>query len=193
MRLYPDKKQEVGIQPVIWHLDDGVISTPALAIDLARSEISRMAKILGRMLDAIIEPFITNEPLQDELYPQLSLVAGIKMREEKLDYLEERIVRYLRKIGQQELSEHQIRDVYGMMSIVNDIESIGDVIEKNMIPLAAKKTSLNGDFSDEGKDELTNYHSKVCKQVSRLKQAFSKLDTNKAEKIIEKPNPSLRF
>ena len=186
MRLYPDKKQEVGIQPVIWHLDDGVISTPALAIDLARSEISRMAKILGRMLDAIIEPFITNEPLQDELYPQLSLVAGIKMREEKLDYLEERIVRYLRKIGQQELSEHQIRDVYGMMSIVNDIESIGDVIEKNMIPLAAKKTSLNGDFSDEGKDELTNYHSKVCKQVSRLKQAFSKLDTNKAEKIITK-------
>ena len=186
MRLYPDKKQEVGIQPVIWHLDDGVISTPALAIDLARSEISRMAKILGRMLDAIIEPFITNEPLQDELYPQLSLVAGIKMREEKLDYLEERIVRYLRKIGQQELSEHQIRDVYGMMSIVNDIESIGDVIEKNMIPLAAKKTSLNRDFSDEGKDELTNYHSKVCKQVSRLKQAFSKLDTNKAEKIITK-------
>ena len=186
MRLYPDKKQEVGIQPVIWHLDDGVISTPALAIDLARSEISRMAKILGRMLDAIIEPFITNEPLQDELYPQLSLVAGIKMREEKLDYLEERIVRYLRKIGQQELSEHQIRDVYGMMSVVNDIESIGDVIEKNMIPLAAKKTSLNGDFSDEGKDELTNYHSKVCKQVSRLKQAFSKLDTNKAEKIITK-------
>ena len=186
MRLYPDKKQEVGIQPVIWHLDDGAISTPALAIDLARSEISRMAKILGRMLDAIIEPFITNEPLQDELYPQLSLVAGIKMREEKLDYLEERIVRYLRKIGQQELSEHQIRDVYGMMSIVNDIESIGDVIEKNMIPLAAKKTSLNRDFSDEGKDELTNYHSKVCKQVSRLKQAFSKLDTNKAEKIITK-------
>jgi phosphate:Na+ symporter len=186
MRLYPDKKQEVGIQPVIWHLDDGAISTPALAIDLARSEISRMAKILGRMLDAIIEPFITNEPLQDELYPQLSLVAGIKMREEKLDYLEERIVRYLRKIGQQELSEHQIRDVYGMMSIVNDIESIGDVIEKNMIPLAAKKTSLNRDFSDEGKDELTNYHSKVCKQVSRLKHAFSKLDTNKAEKIITK-------
>ena len=108
------------------------------------------------------------------------------MREEKLDYLEERIVRYLRKIGQQELSEHQIRDVYGMMSIVNDIESIGDGIEKNMIPLAAKKTSLNRDFSDEGKDELTNYHSKVCKQVSRLKQAFSKLDTNKAEKIITK-------
>lgn len=186
MRLYPDKKQETGIQPVIWHLDDGAISTPALAIDLARSEISRMAKILGRMLDAIIEPFITNEPLQDELYPQLSLVAGIEMREEKLDYLEERIVRYLRKIGQQELSEHQIQDVYGMMSIVNDIESIGDTIEKNMIPLAAKKTSLNRDFSDEGKDELTKYHSKVCKQVNRLKKAFSKLDTDKAEKIITK-------
>ena len=50
------------------------------------------------------------------------------MREEKLDYLDEKIIRYLRKIGQQELSDNQIQEVYGMMSIVNDIENIRDTI-----------------------------------------------------------------
>ena len=167
-------------------MDDDVISIPALAIDLARSEILRMAKIIGRMLEAVIEPFTTNEPLQDKIYPQLSLVEGIEMREEKLDYLDERIVRYLRKIGQQELSENQIQEVYGMMSIVNDIESIGDTIEKNMIPLIAKKSGLQLDFSGEGKEELIVYHSKICKQVNRFKKAFSNMDKEKAEKIIKK-------
>ena len=186
IKIYPEKKEEKGVQPITWHLDDGAISTPALAIDLARSEILRMAKILGRMLEAIIEPFTTNEPLQDDVYPQLSLVEGVEMREEKLDYLDEKIIRYLRKIGQQELSDNQIQEVYGMMSIVNDIENIGDTIEKNMVPLIAKKSALNMDFSPEGKEELTIYHTKVCKQVNRLKKALSNLDTNKAEKIITK-------
>ena len=186
MKIYPEKKEDKGVQPVIWHLDDDVISIPALAIDLARSEILRMAKIIGRMLEAVIEPFTTNEPLQDKIYPQLSLVEGIEMREEKLDYLDERIVKYLRKIGQHELSENQTQELYGLMSIANDIESIGDTIEKNMIPLLAKKDSLNMDFSPEGKEELTIYHNKVCKQINRLKKAFSKLDPGKAEKIIHK-------
>ena len=185
-KVLPDKKIEEGIIPVTWHLDDKAISTPALALDLAQSEILRMAKILGRMLDKIIEPFINNDNLQDEIYPQFSLVEGVEMREEKLDYLDRKITKYLRKIGQQELSENQIQEVYGFMSIVNDVERIGDTIEKNMIPLLAKKDSLNMDFSPEGKEELSIYHNKVCKQINRLKKAFSKLDPGKAEKIINK-------
>ena len=110
-KVLPDKKIEEGIIPVTWHLDDKAISTPALALDLAKSEILRMAKILGRMLDKIIEPFINNDNLQDEIYPQFSLVEGVEMREEKLDYLDVKIIKYLRKIGQQELSENQIQEV----------------------------------------------------------------------------------
>ena len=186
MKIYPERKQEKGIQPATWHLDDKAISTPAMAIDLARNEISRMSKIFGRMLEAIIEPFKSNDPQQDKKYPQLSLVEGIEMREDKLDFLEEYIVAYLRKIGRQELSDQQIREVYGMMSIVNDIESIGDIIEKNMIPLIAKKLALNTDFSEEGKEELDIFHTKVCKQVSRLKEAFSELNPEIARSIMSK-------
>jgi len=186
MKIYPERKQEKGIQPATWHLNDKAISTPAMAIDLARNEISRMSKIFGRMLEAIIEPFKSNDPQQDKKYPQLSLVEGIEMREEKLDFLEEHIVIYLRKIGRQELSGRQIQEVYGMMSIVNDIESIGDIIEKNMIPLIAKKSVLNTDFSKEGKEELNIFHTKICKQVSRLKDAFSELDPERARQIMAK-------
>ena len=186
IKIYPKEEKEKGIHPATWHLDDQAISTPALALDLARNEISRMSNIFGRMLNSIIEPFKSNEPKQDQKYPQLSLIEGVEMREEKLDFLEERIVLYLRKIGQQELSDEQIQEVYGMMSIVNDIESIGDIIEKNMIPLIAKKSALNTDFSNEGKEELDVFHTKICKQISRLNDAFSELNPEISRRIMLK-------
>jgi len=72
------------------------------------------------------------------------------------------------------------------MFIVNDIESVGDIIEKNMIPLIAKKSILKTDFSEEGKGELDIFHTKVCKQVSRFKEAFSMFDPVKALHIMAK-------
>ncbi len=186
VNILPDTGEVKRIQLVTWHLDDKAISTPALAIDLARNETFRMIKIFGRMLEAIIDPFKSNDSLLDNKYPQLSLVEGIKMREEKLDFLDEHIVHYLRKIGRQELSDRQIKEVYGLMFIVNDIESVGDIIEKNMIPLIAKKSILKTDFSEEGKGELDIFHTKVCKQVSRFKEAFSMFDPVKALHIMAK-------
>jgi phosphate:Na+ symporter len=186
MKIYPEKEQEKGIHPATWHLDDKAISTPALALDLARNEISRMSNIFGRMLGAIIEPFKFNETQQDHKYAHLSLIEGIEMREEKLDFLEENVVSYLQKIGRQELSDKQIQEVYCMMSIANDIESVGDVIQKNMIPLIAKKSALNTDFSKEGKEELDLFHTKMCKQVSRLNDAFSELNPEIARRIMSK-------
>ncbi|MEN8154486.1 MAG: Na/Pi cotransporter family protein [Acidobacteriota bacterium] len=186
LKIIKARKVEEGIKPAVWHLDNSCLKTPAIALDLARSEIVRMSKILGRMLIGIIKPFISQEEDKDEIYPQLSIVEGIEMREEKIDFLEEKVSDYLIQIGKHELTDEQTNEVYQMMSILKDMESTGDVIQKNMIPLISKKRSLKGDFSKEGKEELLIYHEKVCKQISRLKEAFEELDPVKAKKIMAK-------
>jgi phosphate:Na+ symporter len=180
----PDKVEEKSIEPVTRHLDKSMISTPSLAIDSARSEISRMAKILGRMLDAIIVPFTSKELRLDERYPQLSLLETINVREEKLDFLEERIVDYLFQITRQELSEEQVSEVYGMVSIVKDMESIGDIIHNKMIPLIDRKEALDKDFSQEGKTELIAYHETICKQTYRMEHTFAEIDPEMARKTV---------
>jgi phosphate:Na+ symporter len=186
LKILPDKELEKGIKPATWFLDDSMISTPEFAIDLVRTEISRMAKILERMLRAVIVLFTTADRQRDEIYPQLSLMEGIDMRENKIDFLELKIRDYLLKIGRQELSEEQANEVYGMMSIAKDMESIGDIVHKNMIPLISKKQQLNIDFSEEGKTELLTYNEKVIKQISRLKKAFAKTDPKKIKKVVAK-------
>jgi len=194
LKILPKEEKLKGVIPATQHLDESMIATPEFAIGLARTEISRMAKILGRMLRAIIIPFISDAklisrevlqkdeadllieeiPTRDEIFPQLTLLEGIDMREEKIDFLDEKIVDYLIQVARQELSDEQATEVYGMISIANDMESIGDIIHRNILPLVVKKKELYTDFSQEGKEELMIYHTKMCKQISRLKNATGK-------------------
>ena len=185
-RILPDRKQDADLQPATWHLDESQILTPVVAIDLARAEISRVAKLLGRMQRAIIVPFLSNEPRRDEFFPQLSLLEGIKMREDKINFLQAKIMDYLLQVARQELSEAQSNEVYEMISIVKDMESIGDIIDRNMIPMIPKKQSLEADFSHEGKEELLIYHEKVCKQLHLMMEAFAERSPDKARIIMAK-------
>jgi len=185
-KIFPDKEEEAGLKPTTWHLDDSQISHPAFAIELAQTEISRMSKIVARMFRSIIHPFSTDDPGEDEIYPNLTILEGIDMREEKIDFLDEKVVNYLVQIGRQELSNQQMSEVYAMISIANDLENIGDIIHRNMIPLAEKRLQLGSDFSEEGKEELISYHVKVSKQMSRLREALGEMDPAMAKKILQK-------
>ena len=213
LKILPKEEELKGVIPIIRHLDESMIATPEFAIGLARTEISRMAKILGRMLRAIIIPFISDAklisrevrqkdeadllveeiPTQDEIYPQLTLLEGIDMREEKIDFIDEKIVDYLIQVARQELSDEQATEVYGMISIANDMESIGDIIHRNILPLVDKKKELYTDFSQEGKEELMIYHTKMCKQISRLKEAFDEHNKETAQKIMAKEEKYLNL
>ncbi|SCY70207.1 Na/Pi cotransporter family protein [Desulfoluna spongiiphila] len=167
-------------------LDESKIFSPALAVDLARSEISRMASALEYLLKAVAVPFVTQSPKRDKVYPELTLMEGIDMREEEIDFLEEKITDYLLKVARSGASDAQLRVVYAMVSIVRDMESIGDIIHRNVLPLIRKKHELAHDFSEEGREELTIYHQKVCKQIRLLKEAFAEQDLEKAQRIMVK-------
>ncbi|MBT3215960.1 MAG: Na/Pi cotransporter family protein [Candidatus Marinimicrobia bacterium] len=185
-RILPKRDKVKGIEPAIWHIDDSQIFHPAVAIKLAQTEMSRMLKILGRMLDACFYPFNGEEEKQDEIYPQLSLIEGIDMREEKIDFIEEHITNYLFQISRGELNDLQAEEVFAMVSMTDDLESIGDVIHRNIVPLIYKKQALKESFSSEGEKELVEFHIKTMKQVSRLTDAFSELNFDMAQKVIKK-------
>ena len=183
-KILPDKPEEKDIEPVIRHLDKSMISTPALALDSARSEISRMARILGGMLKAIIAPFASKEPWLDERYPHLSTLEAIEVREKKINFLETNIVDYLFQITRQELSDEQANEVYGMISTVRDMESIGNIIHNKMIPMINLKDAMEKDFSKKGRRELLAYHESICKQISRLEHTYAEIDPEIARKTI---------
>ena len=185
-RLMPRTEETKGIKPDIWHLDDSQVANPAIAIKLAQTEMLRMIKILSRMLDSCFPPFINDEPNRDEVYAQLSLVEGIKMREEKIDFLEENITNYLFQVSRGELNTSQAEETFSLISMVDNMESVGDIINRNIVPLIYKKQALKESFSTEGEKELIAFHNKVAKQMSRLSEAFSEFNLEMAQKVLKK-------
>lgn len=186
MLIMPDLKSEKAYQPVTTFLDESKILSPALGIDLARAEISRMATSLEQMLQAVVIPFIKNKGKKDNKYPDIAIIKGLDQREEELDFLEDKIVAYLIRIAQMGDSEEYAKLSYAMISIVKDMETIGDIVHRNIIALIKKKQGFKNDFSPEGKEELTIYHQKVCKQICLLKEAFAEKDLDKAQRIMIK-------
>jgi phosphate:Na+ symporter len=187
LRILPNKPREKGLDPATWHLDDKIISTPAIALQLATAEIARMAKILSRMHRAAMIPFVVDDPQRDEIYPQqLTLQQGIEMRKNKIDFLDARIRRYLLDISRHKLGTGQGSEVSGLLSLLDSMERISEVVTTQIVPLIKKKEELGIDFSEEGKKELIDYHKKVGKQLERLRQMISEMDASVAEKVTKK-------
>ncbi len=182
--LPPKEEKEVYLET--HYLTDKVLQTPQPAIDLAIAEIARAAKILSRMLEAIIMPFTLKKIPNDKYHPELKLIEALNMREEEIDYLEHEIADFLIKLSREGLGKQQVSEVFGLLSIINDIESVGDIIFDDMIPLIKEKEALESDFSSKGKEELIKYHIKISKQLSRLRGVFEKKDSINAVKILVK-------
>lgn len=185
-KILPDKKIDEAYIPRIKYLDNTVLSTPVIAIDLARAEIASSVKLINSMLEIIIIPLTENIIPKDKKFKKISLLEGLKIREEKIDFLEKNVTKYLRKIGKNELTNSQTNEVFYLMTIINYIETIADIINGDIRPLINKKLNIDFDFSEEGKKELTDYHLRISKQISRLLEYFDTRDISKAKKIITK-------
>ncbi|MBW2513814.1 MAG: Na/Pi cotransporter family protein, partial [Deltaproteobacteria bacterium] len=155
LKILPIEEKPKDVIMTTKYLDEESISTPAVALDLARAEVARMAKLVWRMLAAIIIPFMSDEkliekeisdpeekdfllreiPTKDFWRTDLTLLQGIDMREEKIDFIEEKIREYLFKITARGVAAEQANEAFGMISIASDIESVADLIHRNMVPL----------------------------------------------------------
>ena len=159
------------------HLDPDILSTPALALNLAKVEILRMGKRVKEMAGLFIGLFF-----QDDL----AALERIHELEDEVDALDEQITRYLLAIGKQDISEDQAGEVYLMMHVTKQFEGFADMVDRDIGPLARKKISARVDFSESGRREVRAYHIKMMKQISRAITAFQEDSLEKAKKMTKK-------
>ena len=58
---------------------------------------------------------------------------------------------------------------------------------RKMYGISIDKNSVHGsDSLANGKKEITEFHTKIMKQFSRISEAFSELDLEKAQKVMRK-------
>lgn len=155
-------------------LDVKSLETPAIAFANAKLEILRMATIAFEMFKNMIVVFERNDQ---------ELMTFIEEEDDKVDRLDKEIRFYLAKISQESLDPEQARMQLNLVAVTSDLEEICDVINKNILELAHKKIEKVREFSQEGWEEIRDFHAKVSENFQLMISLLTSRDEILSRKI----------
>lgn len=172
-RMVPEREAEGRFSPR--YLDERVLSSPSLALGQATREALRMSDIVQEMFRDSIEVFRKDD---------MKLVERLEERDDDVDLLDREIKLYLTRLSQESMEETQSKRQIQIISFINDMENIGDIIDKNIMELAKKKISKGLSFSKDGLNEICDLHQKVAENFDLAISAFASGDEDLARKLI---------
>jgi len=158
------------------YLDQAALGTPSLAFAHAQRELLRMADYVVDMVRRSINVF---DKCNDEM------IEEVRAIDNKVDILNQQIKTYLVQLTAESLSPQQSQKVVTLITLVSDLENIGDVIDKNILMAALKKNKLKVSFSQEGWEEIKEFHRLVVQNCEMAVSAFTLSDKALSEKVIE--------
>jgi phosphate:Na+ symporter len=177
-RLLPDKT--ATREPTIEHLDDTLLDRPSIALGSATREVMRLADMVEIMLRETILAFGDDGEKRRQ---------AVKRLDDPVDRLQEEIKLYLTRLTRNPLSEEDSRRAFDLILFTTNLEHIGDIIDKSLLELAAKKSRLRLAFSPEGWAEITALHARVVDQMRLAMTVFVTRDIRMArELVLEKDN-----
>jgi len=174
VRLLPDSSEaEEPSQPR--YLDPNSLETPAVALSCATRETLRMGDEIRRMLIDTLEVFRANDDDQRK---------EIEQSDDLVDRLHEAIKLYMTRLTKEELDDLESARAIEILSFTTNLEHIGDIIDKNLMELAAKKIRSRTSFSSEGEEELARFHAKIVANLDLALNVFMSGDLELARRLL---------
>ena len=171
--LVPEKEEEKKFGPL--YLDDHVLGTPSLALGQATREVLRASDIVRDMLEGVIKVFQSDDPAP---------IAAIKNKDNLIDLLDRHVRLYLIRLSSSHLTESQSRRNVAVLETSRNLENIGDIIDRNLMPLATKRISKGITFSREGLEEISLFHKRVLENFDAAVSAFATNDRDLADRVL---------
>jgi phosphate:Na+ symporter len=169
--LMPKRASDSGHEHELVYLTTAFSDTPELAINAAAKEVERMAGVTVTQIGRIRQVFASENSEHE------ALLEKIRADELATDILEHKINEYLALLVHGQLSSPATKRVLSMMSMINDLERIGDHGEK-IAMLLEKLDQLPGSFSD------------IAAQEVREMAAEAELNLRAMTRLISTPGPN---
>jgi len=162
------------------YLKSELISTPALALDAVQKEIGRLGVLAERMTEAVIPAALTGSAAD------LRRVAAM---DTDIDTLHAHIVDYMRQVGKGELHADLMERYLRLMAITNTLESLGDVIETDIVQSGLRRVAEQVEVSPETRRLITDLHARATEAVHLAVQAAMADDRESAQRVLEMKAP----
>jgi phosphate:Na+ symporter len=175
-RIVPERA-EVAVeiaQPK--YLDPILLQTPALAMDIVRMELGRLGAAALHMMRGALETVIHGSK-QD--------IDALEALDNNVDALHAAVVTYLGRLAQENLTDHQSEQLHDYLAAANYIESIGDMIETNLVDAGRNRLQLNLRVSQATEDVLSDLNKQVVRATERAIRAIVSDDKDSAREVAE--------
>ncbi|MEQ8817489.1 MAG: Na/Pi cotransporter family protein [Thalassobaculum sp.] len=175
MRLLPEREiVDDDKQPR--YLEQSALDSPAVALTCASRETLRMGDEVSEMLTRTMEVFRRDDA---------GMVKEVERSDDVVDGLHEAIKIYLTRLARNELDPAESRRTVEILSFTTNLEHVGDIIDKNLMELAAKKIKARLSFSKEGLGEIESMHAQVVSNLQLALNVFMSGDLQLARKLLE--------
>jgi phosphate:Na+ symporter len=173
--LVPDKPVEEKIIAQPKYLDEELLETPSLALDRVRLEIGHLGERISEMLEQILPAVISGN---------LQTLKDVAKIDDEVDILHGHIITYLGDISRNALTGEQTQKLVGLMSAVNDLENIGDIIETDLVHLGKERLEQNISISETTRDVMIKLHGVIADATSTAITAARENDQHAAQDVI---------
>lgn len=157
------------------YLDESALATPAIALANATREVLRMADVVDEMLAVSQEAFASEDQ---------GKIAQISRSDDVLDSLYNQIQLYIGAIRHEELGEAEEERLGALMALAINLEHIGDIIEKNLMQMAAKRIRDRRKLPAEGQKRIAAMHGRLRDHLRLAINVFLSHDESTARRLV---------
>jgi phosphate:Na+ symporter len=158
------------------YLDEAAMRTPSVALACAARETLHMGDVIEAMLKQAMAALLSDDR---------KLAAEVSRMDNVVDRLDEAVKLYITRLTRESLDEREAARAMEIVAFAINLEHIGDIIDKNLMELAAKKIKHKYEFSKEGAAELEAFHKRILENLKFAFSVFINQDVPTARKLIE--------
>ena len=158
------------------YLDAGAKETPIIALGGAAREALRLADFLEEMLRGARAALTSGDR---------KLIGDTRRLDDVLDRLNMAIKTYLTSIDPEELGPADHLRLNEVLTFATNLEQAGDVIDRTLLPHAAKRLKRGIGFSAEGESELLAMMDRLLANVRTAASLFMTEDPRAARALAE--------
>ncbi|MBI2336457.1 MAG: Na/Pi cotransporter family protein [Deltaproteobacteria bacterium] len=175
--LLPDKGWEEESKYGPKYLNPDHLQNPLLAFANARREILRLCDLTYEIFRDCIQAFHRFDP---------DLISGLESKEDLANVIDRELRIYLTNVSADQLTQEQAGESIKLINTSNALEEIGDTVIQNILDLSGKKLNLGKNFSEEGWQELMDYHTQILQLFEMAISVLTLPNEELSRKIIHK-------
>lgn len=172
-RAVREKPRGDTLSGVPTHLDPAALTSPVFALANASRESLRLAEEVRNMLTGAWRGYLARDA---------AFVRHVQQHDDRIDELHAAIKHYLSRIPAEAMTPRDSTLQFGLLHFASQLESIGDIIDKNFCHQLLKQIIDPLPWSPGDEADLAEMHSRT---VKRLEMAILVLTTRERHTALE--------